>query len=595
MGNSDGSDLEHSRCVARRTVMKLTSRLAGGLRALFHRNQVEAELDDELREFLQRTIERNTSRGMGVEEATRAARIEIGSIDIVKEQVRDVGWESRLEAFWQDIRYAIRTLLRAKGLTVTVVLTLALGIGANAAIFSVVRGVLLRPLVNRDEDRLIYIRQTAPGISSENMTFSVAEIGDFKSRVRSFSAFGEFSTVDFTVIGLGPEPRVVKAGVVNGSFFEVMGLRPVLGRLFNTQDDGPKAASVVVLTHRFWTTQFNSDPTVIGRTLRVASRPATVIGVLEPSVPYPTATEIMANMVTSPHHMEATMQTFRTHRMTELFGRLAPGAKLETARAELEAVHADMMREHPEAYSAGNVELRVTRLRDQIAGPARTVLLVLLAAAVVVFVIACSNVANLILARSVRRERELAVRAALGAGRRALRRTLLAESLVLCSAGAVLGVLLAQPFVSLIARYAGRFSIRALDVTVDASAVWVGAGLALVAAVLLAYVPRLPSTNSPAGLGLSGGSIRITPSTNRRLRMFATTQIAFSFVLLAGAGMLITTLIALQQTNTGFDTRQVLALDVPPSAPGVVDPANAILYDRVTRHIRAFPGGQGVA
>src|SRR5215510_12413381 len=176
------------------------------------------------------------------------------------------------DLFLNDLKVALRSLARAKGLVITVTLTLALGIGANAAIFSVVRGVLLRPLVNRDEDRLIYIRQTAPGISSENMTFSVAEIGDFKSRVRSFSAFGEFSTVDFTVIGLGAEPRVVKAGVVNGSFFEVMGLRPVVGRLFNTQDDGPKAASVVVLTHRFWTTQFNSDPSVIGRTLRFASR-----------------------------------------------------------------------------------------------------------------------------------------------------------------------------------------------------------------------------------------------------------------------------------------------------------------------------------
>jgi predicted permease len=575
--------------------MKLTSRLAGGLRALFHRHQVEAELDDELGEFLQRTIERNISRGMGVEEATRAARIEIGSIDVVKEQVRDVGWESRLEAFWRDIRYAIRTLFRAKGLTVTVVLTLALGIGANAAIFSVVRGVLLRPLVNRDEDRLIYIRQTAPGISSEDMTFSVAEIGDVKSRVRSFSAFGEFSTVDFTVIGLGPEPRVVKAGVVNGSFFEVMGLRPVLGRLFNTQDDGPKAASVVVLTHRFWTTQFNSDPTVIGRTLRVASHPATVIGVLEPSVPYPTATEIMANMVTSPHHMEATMQTFRTHRMTELFGRLAPGAKLETARAELAAVHADMMREHPEAYSAGNVELRVTRLRDQIAGQARTVLLLLLAAAVVVFVIACSNVANLILARSVRRERELAVRAALGAGRRALRRTLLAESLVLCSAGAVLGVLLAEPFVALIGRYAARFSIRALDVTIDASVLWVGAGLALVAAVLLAYVPRLPSTNAPAGLGLAAGGVRITAGTNRKLRAFAMSQIACSFVLLAGAGTLVTTLVTLQTTNTGYNTRNVLVFDIPTPAPNVARDAPSDFHQQVTRRVSELPGVEGVA
>ena len=184
------------------------------------------------------------------------------------------------------------------------------------------------------------------------------------------------------------------------------------------------------------------------------------------------------------------------------------------------------------------------------------------------FVIACSNVANLILARSVRREGELAVRAALGAGHGALRRTLLAESLVLCGAGAVLGVLLARPLVAMVARYAARFSVRALDVTVDASVLWVGAGLAMAAAVLLAYVPRLPSPHAPAGLGLASGSVRITPGTNRRLRVFATTQIAFSFVLLAGAGMLLATLVALQTANTGYDMRQVLAFDIPTSATG---------------------------
>ena len=360
-------------------------------------------------------------------------------------------WFDAAEALGRDIRFALRALLRAKGLAATVVVTLALGIGANAAIFSVVRGVLLRPLVNRDEDRLIYIRQSAPGIGAENTTFSVPEIDDIKSRVTTISAFGDFSTVDFTMIGLGGEPRMVKAGVVSGSFFDVMGLRPVLGRLLNAHDDGPKAAGAAVLTYRFWTTSLNSDPTVIGKTIRLGPRTATVVGVLEPSVPYPADTEIIANVVTSPHHLGATMVTNRTHRMTELFGRLAPGASLEAARAELTSVHAAMMREHPEAYSAkADVQLSVTTLRDQIAAPARTILLVLLAAAAVVFVIACSNVANLILARSVRREGELAVRAALGAGSGALRRTLLAESLVLCGAGAVLGVVLARPLVALV-------------------------------------------------------------------------------------------------------------------------------------------------
>jgi putative ABC transport system permease protein len=505
-------------------------------------------------------------------------------------------WFGAVAALGRDMRVGLRSLLRAKGMAATVVLTLALGIGANAAIFSVVRGVLLRPLVNREADRLVYIRQTAPGIGTENLTFSMPEIRDLESPVRSIAAFGDFSTVDFTLVGPGAEPRVVKAGVVNGSFFEVMGLRPVLGRLLNAGDDGPKAAGVVVLTHPFWTTVFHRDPTVIGKTIRLGPGTATVVGVLEPSVPYPADTQIIANVVTSPHHLGATMVTSRTHRMTELFGRLAPGATLEAARAELTAVHASILREHPEAYSArAHVQLQVRTLGEQLASPAQTILLLLLVAAAVVFVIACSNVANLILARSVRREAELAVRAALGAGPGALRRTLLAESLILCAAGAMLGLALAQPLLTVVARYAARFSVRALEATVDAGVLWLGVGLAVVASVLLAYVPRLPSSDQPAGLGLAGSSVRMTPATSRRLRLFATTQIACSFVLLAGAGMLIATLNALQTAKTGYDMRHVLAIDVPPSATGFAGPAMFDFFQEATRRVGALPGVQGVA
>ena len=494
-----------------------------------------------------------------------------------------------------DFRLAVRSIWRAKGLTLTVVLTLALGIGANAAIFSVVRGVLLKPLVNRDEDRLIYIRQSAPGINVDNAVFSVPEIQDLRDRVKSISAFGDFSTIGFTIVGLG-EPRVVTAGVVGGSYFDVMGLRPVLGRLVGPGDDGPNAAGVVVLTYRFWTDALKRDPSVIGKVVRLDSRAATIIGVLEPSVPYPAQTEIVANVVTSPHHMSATMVTGRVHRMTEVFGRLAPGATLESARAELNAVHGAIVREHPESYSPrSNYRINAVLLRDQITSSARTVLLVLLASSALVFVIACSNVANLILARSVRREGELAVRAAIGARRWALRRTLLAESLVLCGVGAVLGVVLARPMVGALTRYAARFSVRALDVTVDASLLWVGVGLALVAAVLLAFVPKLPSSDATHGFGLSNGTARTTPGTNRRLRLFAVTQIAASFVLLAGAGMLVTTLIALQSAATGFNTSNVLALNVPVVAGGRTPDQVSTFYREALRQIGELPGVEHVS
>jgi putative ABC transport system permease protein len=497
-------------------------------------------------------------------------------------------------SFITDLRYALRSLMGVKGLTVTVVLTLALGIGANAAIFSVVRGVLLRPLVNDDEERLIYIRQSAGGMDVENAAFSVPELRDLQSRVRSISAFGDFSVINFTMIGLG-EPRVVRAGVVGGSYFQVMGLQPVLGRLLGPADDGPAAAGAAVLTHRFWTTSLASDPTVIGKVIRLGERTATIVGVLEPSVPYPSETEIMANVVTSPHHLDATMVDGRVHRMTELFGRLAPGVDLETAKAELRAAHGAIVKQYPEAYPVkSDFRIDAVRLRDQITSPARTVLLVLLAASALVFVIACSNVANLILARSVRREGELAIRAALGASGWSLRRTLLAESLVLCGAGAVFGVLLAQPMVAVLARYAARFSVRALDITVDASVLWVGVVLALAAAVLLAYVPRLPSAEASGGLGLSGGNVRITPGTNRRLRLFAVTQIAASFVLLAGAVMLLTTLLSLQRVQTGFNTN-VLALNVPVLSFETPPEQVARMYKEAIARISELPGVERAA
>ena len=558
----------------------------------------QQELDEEIRGHLAISIKERTDRGEDPEAARLAALRELGYIPALRDSMHRV-WYSRgfdaVAALAREMRMGIRSLLRARGLAVTVIVTLALGIGANAAIFSVVRGVLLRPLVNRGADQLVYVRQSAPGLGAANTTFSVPEIDDFRSRVTTIGAFGDFSTIDFTMLGFG-EPRVVRAGVVGGSYFEVMGLRPILGRLLTRSDDGPNAAPVAVLTYRFWSRTLNSDPTVLGRSVRLSSRTATIVGVLEPSVPYPADTEIIANVVTSPHHLGATMVTGRTHRMTELFGRLKPGASLDDARAELIAVHAAMMKEHPDSYSPrADVRLSVTPLRDQIAAPARTILLVLLAAAAVVFIIACSNVANLILARSVRREGELAVRAALGASHGALRRTLLAESLVLCGAGAVFGVVLSGPLVTVIARFASRFSVRALEVTVDATVLWVGAGLAMAAAVLLAYVPRLPSSHAPAGLGLTNGSIRITPATNRRLRAFAMTQIAFSFVLLAAAGTLMAALLALQTATTGFDMKQVLAVDLPTTGSvGVRDAKEMAFYEEMTRRIDELPGVTGV-
>lgn len=501
-------------------------------------------------------------------------------------------------AFIHDLKIAIRSLSRVPALWVAVALTLALGIGANAAIFSVVRAVLLRPLVNRDEDRLLYVRQSAPGIGMENATFSIPEIQDIGAGLKTIKELGTFSEIDFTLVGLGT-PREVPAGVVDGNYFEVMGLRPVLGRLLTSSDDGPNAAGAVVLTYKFWRSQLHSDPTVLGKTVRLESvsgaRSATVVGVLEPSVPYPVATEIIANVVTSPHHLSATMVTGREHRMTEVFGRLAPGATLDAARAELRTVYAGMLSAHPEIYKPeDHFTIDVTRMHDQINSRANTILWVLFAASGLLFVIACSNVANLVLARTVRRESELAMRSALGASSAALRRSLLAEGIVLCGSGALAALILAVPMVAVLGRYASRFSVRANDLTLDFSLVWFGTALALIAAVFLAFIPRLPAPDAPNG-GLSGRGSRVVGGSSRRLRVFAITQIAASFLLLAGACVLMKTLFELEQTRPPFDSANVLALNLPTMTYGKTPEQVREFYREVRRRVAALPAVEHVS
>ena len=502
-------------------------------------------------------------------------------------------------ALFGDLRVALRSLGRSPALWVTVALTLALGIGANAAIFSILRGVLLRPLMNRDEDRLIYIQQSAPGLQVDNATFSIPEIADIGAHLKTISKIGTFSTIDFTAEGFG-ETREIHAGVVDGDYFEVMGLRPVLGRLLDARDDGPKAAGVVVLTYRFWVTGLHADPNVLGKVIQLGSmmqtRSATIVGVLEPSIPYPADIEIIANIVTSPHHLSATMVQGREHRMTDVFGRLAPEANLKSVRAELRTMYAAMMAAHPEVYKPQyHYQINARLLRDQINGEARTILWLLLGAACLLFVIACSNVANLVLARTVRRESELAIRAALGGSSGAIRRSLLAEGLVLCASGGAAGVLLAGPMFSVVARYASRFSVRAADLTFDFSVLWMGLALSLAAAVFLAFVPRLPSADTSRGLGLASSGTSRTTGSRRRIRVFAMIQIAASFLLLASAGVLLKTLLTLQKAQPAFETSHVLVADLPLISDGRTPEQVGQFYQEAGHTVSALPGVESAA
>ncbi len=482
-----------------------------------------------------------------------------------------------------------------RSLWLTVAFTLALGIGANAAIFSVVRAVLLRPLVNRDEDHLLYIRQSAPGIGVPNATFSIPEINDIGAGLKhSITELGTFSTIDFTVLGLGT-PREIPAGVVDGHYFEVMGLKPVLGRLLGPHDDGQNAPGAIVLTYNFWRNSLHSDPSVLGKNVRLDSGHGIAFRdggwrVLEPSVPYPVATEIIANVVTSPHHLSATMVQGREHRMTEVFGRLAPGATIDAARAELRSVYGSMISAHTDVYKPeDHYTVDVTRMHDQINARANTVLWILFAASGLLFIIASSNVANLVLARTVRREGELAVRSALGASTGALRRSLLAESLVLCGSGAIAAVAIAMPMVAVLGQYAQRFSVRAKDLSLDFSLVWFGVALAFIAAVFLAFIPRLPAPDAPQSALTGRGGARVTGGSNR-LRIFAVTQITASFLLLTGACVLMKTLFVLEETRPPFDSAKVMAINLPVMSYGKTQQQIGDFYRDIKSRVAALPG-----
>ena len=311
-----------------------------------------------------------------------------------------------LNQWFSDVRLALRFLSKSPGYTLTFVLTLGLGIGANTAIFSVVHGVWLQPLPYRDGDRLVYLRHSADLAGIDNALFSVAEINDYRQQSPSLDGVTEFSAMTFTILGLD-EPRRVRAGIVTGNYFEVMGLGARVGRVISSSDDGEAASAVAVLTYDYWQRQFGGDPDVIGRTVTMNDRSVAIIGVAEPAPPYPERTDIYVNMVASPHHLSASMVDDRVHRMTEVFARLAPDASLDSARAEVEAITRRLHLEHPEAYDpAHGYNVSLADLRNQLAADARPTMFMLLGVAAFVLVIACANVANLTLVRVMRRHNE---------------------------------------------------------------------------------------------------------------------------------------------------------------------------------------------
>ncbi|MBR9988493.1 MAG: ABC transporter permease [Gemmatimonadetes bacterium] len=495
-----------------------------------------------------------------------------------------------------DLRYVIRSLSRAKGFAIAVIVTLGLGIGANTAVFSVVRGVLLKPLPHRDGDRLMYLRHSTDGPGGGSILFSVPEIEDFRAASSRLAGIAEYSPMTFSLLGDDDAVRI-DVGLVTGNYFDVMGLSPVLGRSFDARDDGTGADPVMMLTHDYWLQRFGGDPAIVGTSVIAGGRPVQVVGVLQPAPYFPGRIDALMNMVNSEHHLSAMMVTGRTHRMTEMIARLAPGATVETARAEIEGITARVHSDNPEAYDAGSRHrVTLTPFREALGQDAKLTLWLLMGAAAFVLIIACANVANLTLMRGVRREHELTVRASLGAGTARLRRLLLAENLVLAGLGGVLGLLLAFAGVGMLTAFAARYSPRASEISVDGAVLAFTTTLIVVVAVLLSYAPKLANEHTIGSLISAGGRRTTAGSRRQRLQQaLVIAQIAVSVMLLTGAGLLTRTMQQLSVVDPGLDTENVLTMEVPVDFGAQSTELAVSRYQRMQGELSALPGVRQVA
>ena len=510
---------------------------------------------------------------------------------------RGLPWVENIAA---DIRYAVRALRHNPAFTIVVAITLALGIGANTAIFSVVRGVLLKPLPHRDGGRLVYLRQSADGPGRENLTFSVPEVRDLRDGAPSFVGIAEYSSWS-AIHQRDDKAERINVGLVTGNFFEVMGLSPVLGRLTEPGDDGPGVPGVAVLTHEYWMKRFGGDSSIVGKPVTLDKKPVTVIGVLQPAPFFPDRVEALLNMVNSEHHMGAAMQEDRSHRMTEVVARLRSGATVDQARAEVAAVHGRLQTQFRADYEpAAHYRVAVIPFKEVLGERARLTLWLLMASAAFVLIISAANVANLTLMRGVRREHELVVRAALGAGVARLRRFLLAENLVLAIMGAILGVYIALGGVALLTSLVERYSSRANEIRLDGVVFGFALALSFTVALLLSFLASLPREGSFASTIMAGAHRMSGTLRRQRLqRGLVVVQIAVSVVLLSGAGLLTRTMMRLADVDTGLRTEELLTMEVnllsraERRSPAAVAVARE-RFDRMREAIAALPGVVGV-
>ena len=572
------------------------------LRSLFRRNTVEAELDDELRFHFEQQVEKCIRSGMTREEARRQARLSVGGIDQVKEECREERGVQHMENLLQDLRYGWRMLVKKPAFTIVAVLTLALGVGANTAIFSIVNAVLLRSLPYRDPDRLVRIFFNEPGVGLRDVRFSKPELDDLQTRAGVFEDVTPIFEGSENLTGAGQPERVEG---VNGSFsyFSMLGVIPQIGRLYGPQDFAPGFAPEAVISDGLWRRAYGADPNVLGRTIRIDNDPLTIIGVLPRGFRHPGPTtsgdaEVFCAGGFSADPFPKPMRGTRI--LVHGIGRLKPGLTLAQAQARLTAMAAQLRHDFPADYPPqAQWTIEIQPLQETLVGKVRPMLLVLLGAVILIVFIVSLNIANLLLARASGRQQEMAVRLALGASRGRMVRQMLTESMLLSLIGGAAGIATAVGTLGFILRFVPSNVPRLNEVRID----WVVLAFALLISILTGLVFGLAPALHSAKVALSsairegGRGSGYSTKTGRLRDVLIVSELAFAVILMVGAGLLLRTLRDLLQENPGFNPTQVVTANTwlgnpndPKMDPYLGIPGKATFDRELLRRMKAIPG-----
>jgi len=581
--------------------------LADGLRTLLRKEQAEREMDEELRGYLETSIEERVRSGLSPEEARRAARVEMGSVDAVKEEIRSVGWESTLETLWQDIRYGLRILRKSPGFTCVAVLTLALGIGANTTMFSLADALLFRPFPVAEPSGLVALMRQKVGQADYYSSFSYPDYQDFRGQTKVLSGLAAYSSVTVSITINGEASRI-NGEIVSGNYFAVLGISPALGRAFLPEEDrGEGVHPVIVLSADFWRRRFNADRAILGRSLTLNGHNFSVIGVApagfhglyvgtSPAFWAPLA--LHDELMPSFTFEGKSLFYARGCDWLDFVGRLQPGQAAGEARAEAKTLAMREAASYPEARKGWTVDVSALGQARLAAWNAGTTKLMALLMGVVglVLLIACSNVASLLLARASARRMEMGIRTGLGAYRGRLIRQLLTESVMLSLLGGAGAVVLAALSIRLLASFQPPgIDMAALDLGVDWRILSFTFALAVFTAVVFGVMPALQASKVDPAEALKGSARTMGPQKARLRCALVVSQIALSLVLLVGSGLLIRTLRNLLGMDLGFDPDNVLLMSVDLGLESYSETRSRVFYQQTLERVRQSPGVRSAA